>query len=56
MNKKQIIICRVIGLTIVLLVSGCVRMPPKEASKDDSARQVRVGGDITVTTVNRNGF
>jgi hypothetical protein len=49
MNKKQSIAVRMMGLVIILLVSGC-------ATTKDKSGDVRVSGDVTVSTVNRKGF
>ena len=49
MTKKQLIVARMLGLVIILFVSGC-------ATTKDKPSDVRVSGDVTVSTVNRKGF
>ena len=47
MHKKQLM---VIGL-VIFLASGCVLIQDKPA--DDDLRDVRISGDVTVSTVDR---
>lgn len=50
MNKKQLIVT----WEVALLLSGCVSIQDKP-TKDD-AGNVRVSGDVTVSTIDRKGF
>lgn len=50
MNKKQLTVAWV----AVLLLSGCASIKDKSIKNDSS--NVRVSGDVTVSTINRKGF
>ena len=48
--KKQLIVTWV----VVFLLSGCVATQDKSIKNDSG--NVRISGDVTVSTVNRKGF
>jgi len=54
--KKQLTVAWIIGLVIVLFLSGCTTIPAKDKSSKNDSSNVRVSGDVTVSTVNRSGF
>ena len=56
MNKPQLTVAQVIGLVIVLFLSGCVTTPSQDKSSKNDSGNVRVSGDVTVSTINRKGF
>ena len=43
-------------LIVLLLLNGCSTMQANDKSAKDDSKNVRVSGDITVSTVNRKGF
>ena len=54
--KKQLTVARVIGLVVVLFISGCTTIPAQDKSSKNDSSKVRASGDVTVSTVNRSGF
>ncbi|MFA5063769.1 MAG: hypothetical protein WC578_06870 [Candidatus Omnitrophota bacterium] len=40
----------------VFLLGGCVAQQPKGESVKDDSDNVRISGDMTVSSINRSGF
>ena len=53
MKKGWLLFILLIGL---FSLNGCSTMQANDKSAKDDSKNVRVSGDITVSTVNRNGF
>jgi len=45
-----------LGLIIILLVSGCATAATQDEPAKDRSADVRVSGDVIVSAVNRKGF
>ncbi len=56
MDKKQLSITWVIGLIIILFISGCTIVSQQDKAKENDSKKVRVSGDVTVSAGSREGF
>ena len=56
MHKSYLIFVCAAGIIITIFVMGCGTAPAKDDSAKNDHKDVRVSGDVTVSTVNREGF
>ena len=54
--KKQLSRLGKCCLIILLLLTGCTTTPSKDSSVKNDSSSVRVGGDITLRTIDRSGM
>jgi len=56
MNRKLLTVSWGMEIVIVLFLAGCAVTSPKDKSSNNDSKNVRVSGDVTVSTVDRKGF